>query len=194
MQPERLNVFDFDGTLIRINSFREISKRFLLISLKRFSMGSFLKIIIWLVLRKCGIISHFVFKQHVVSIFEKSLTETEKKNICQKIFDDNVNKLVFDRMVNSDNCIICTAAPFAYISRIFLGRGVPVISALDPANRFPDATNYGAAKIKNLKAYFDGRNFHVVNFFTDNNSDDRSLVDLATNVFIVKDGCLTKIK
>ena len=27
MQPDNLNVFDFDGTLIKVNSFKEISKK-----------------------------------------------------------------------------------------------------------------------------------------------------------------------
>jgi hypothetical protein len=193
-QPEGLNVFDFDGTLIRVNSFREISKKVLTILLKKFCFGHFLAIIVWFTLRKCGIISHFVFKQHVVSIFEKSLTEPEKKDICQGVFDDNVNKSVFDRMVNSDNCIICTAAPFAYISRIFLGRDVPVICALDPTNRFLDATNLGAAKVANLKTYLGGKDIRVANFFTDKETDDQPLIDLAANAFIVEGDRLTKVK
>jgi len=194
MQPEMLDVFDFDGTLIRVNSFREITNKFLLRLLKRFSIGPFLTIIMWFILRKCSIISHFVFKRRVVNIFEKSLTEPEKKDVCQRVFDNNVNKSVFDRMVNSENCIICTAAPFAYISRIFLGREIPFISALDPLNCWPDATNFGAAKIANLKAYFGGKDIRVVNFFTDNDTDDRHLIDFAVNVFVVKDNQLTKVK
>ncbi|MFA5238852.1 MAG: haloacid dehalogenase-like hydrolase [Phycisphaerae bacterium] len=194
MQPEELNVFDFDGTLIRVNSFREISKKVLTKLLKKFRFGYSLAIIVWFVLRKCGIISHFVFKQHIVSIFEKSLTEPEKRDICQSVFDDNINKHVFDRMANFDNCIICTAAPFSYISRICLGRDVPVICALDPTNSSLDATNLGAAKVANLKRYFDGKNIRVANFFTDERTEDQPLIDLATNAFVVESDRVTKVK
>jgi hypothetical protein len=194
MQPERLDVFDFDGALIKVNSFVEINKRVLARLLKKFSFGYFFAILLWYTLRKCGIISHFVFKQYMVNIFEKSLTEQEKKDICQSAFEDNVNKSVFDRMVNSDNCIICTAAPFAHISRISFGREVPIICSLDPTNHFPNAANLGTAKAANLKAYLNGRNVRVANFFTDKKTDDQSLIDLAANAFIVEGDHLIKVK
>jgi hypothetical protein len=194
MRPDSLNVFDFDGTLIRCNCFREISRDFLAALLKKCNLMTFLNVIIWFILRKFGIISHFVFKRHVVGIFEKALSEPIRKDICQSVFDNNVNRTIFDRMINSDNCIICTTAPFAYISRIYFGKDIPFISALDPQNRFPDATNFGEAKVVNLKAYFKNENIHVVNFFTDNEIDDRPLINLAVNAFVVKNDRLMKMK
>ncbi|MCK4814257.1 hypothetical protein KA005_00690, partial [bacterium] len=132
MLPENITVFDFDGTLIKVNSFREISKRLSITLLKKLQVAPLMAIITWYILRKFRIISHFKFKQHVVKIFEKSLTEQEKKCISQAVFDDNVNKAVFEQMLNLENCIICTAAPFAYVSRVSFNKFVPIISSLEP--------------------------------------------------------------
>ena len=194
MRLENLNVFDFDGTLIKVNSFREITKRLSIILLKNVRTVPLLAISTWYMLRKCGIIPHLKFKQHIVNIFEKSLTEEEKKGICQAVFDDNVNQAVFELMANSDNCIICTAAPFAYISRVSFHKHVPIISSLDPENRFPDIPNFGAGKIENLKAYFKGKDFQVTNFFTDSNKDDQALIDFSANAFVVKGDRVIKVK
>lgn len=194
MRLENLNVFDFDGTLIKVNSFREITKRLSIILLKNVRTVPLLAISAWYILRKCGIIPHLKFKQHIVNIFEKSLTEEEKKGICQAIFDGNVNQAVLELMVNSDNCIICTAAPFAYISRVSFHKDVPVISSLDPENSFPDISNFGAGKIENLKAYCKGKDFQVTNFFTDSSTDDQALIDFSVNAFVVKGDRVTKVK
>jgi len=194
MRLENLDVFDFDGTLIKVNSFRETTKRLSIALLKNFQITPLLTMTIWYIIRKCGIIPHLKFKQHIVNIFEKSLTEEEKKGICQAVFDDNVNQAVLELMVNSDNCIICTAAPFAYISRVSFNKDVPVISSLDPENRFPDISNFGPGKIENLKAYFKEKDVRVVNFYTDNTRDDQALIDFSTNAFIVEGDCVMKVK
>ncbi len=193
MQPDNLNVFDFDGTLIKVNSFKEVTKNLSIALLKKFKIASFLALTGFYITRKLCIISHIKFKQYVVDTFEKSLTESEKQNISQRVFDNNVNTAVLERMLGSDNCVICTAAPFAYMSRMYFGRDVPVISALDPRNRFPDMANFGTGKVKNIKAYFEGKSVKVANFYTDS-SDDKELIDFAANAFIVKDGHIVKIK
>jgi hypothetical protein len=194
MRPENVTVFDFDGTLIKVNSFREITKRLSIILLKNFQIVPLLAISTWYILRKCGIIPHLKFKQHIVNIFEKSLTEEEKKGICQAVFDDNVNQAVLELMVKLDNCIICTAAPFAYISRVSFNKYVPVISSLDPENGFPDISNFGAGKIENLKAFFKRKDIQVENFFTDSNTDDQALIDFSANAFLVEGDRVTKVK
>jgi hypothetical protein len=194
MRSEDVNVFDFDGTLIRVNSFREITRRVAIKLLVRFQILPLSAIAIWWVLRKANVVSHLTFKQRIVNIFERSLPEHQKKAICQAVFDDNVNRAVFDRMLAMDNCIISTAAPFAYISRVNIGKQVPVISSLDPKNRFPEKSNLGAGKISNLKVYFNGKSLRVANFFTDNQKDDEALIDFAANAFVVEGDRLTKIK
>ena len=73
------------------------------------------------------------------------------------------------------------------------GRRIPVISAIDPNNHFPDVSNFGAGKVENLRAYFKGKDVKVTNFYTDS-IDDRELIDIATNAFLLKNGCIVKIK
>lgn len=194
MQPDNLDVFDFDGTVIKVNSFREITKRFSVALLKMPRIVPVLALVGWFILRRIGIISHLEFKQRVVNIFEKVLTEQEKHDICQQVFDNNVNTTVFERMLNSNNCVISTAAPFAYISRLSFKKDVTIISSLNPDNRFPDKANFGKGKTENLKACFGGNSVRVVNFFTDCNADDHAMIDFSVNAFVVRKDRLVKVK
>jgi phosphoserine phosphatase len=194
MRPERLDVFDFDGTLIKVNSFKEISKKLIFRLIKRFRIVPLFILILWVFLRKCRIISHFTFKKHIVNIFEKSLTEYEKRDICQRVFDENVIESVYKRMVDSDNCVICTASPFSYVSRISFLKDVPVIASLDYMAQLSDLTNFGPSKVENLNAYFHGKNIRVINFFTDAENDDQALINFSVNAFVVKDNKIIKVK
>ena len=194
MRSDNLNVFDFDGTLVKVNSFKKINKLFLVTLIAKFKIIFFIRMAALYVIRKCGFISHLAFKRQVVNIFEQTLTEQEKKHICQAVFDEHVNPSVFQRMIDMDNCIICTTAPFAYMSRLSFGKDVVIISSLDSANSFPDKGNFGPAKVVNLKAYFKDKNIQVANFFTDNRVDDYALIDLCQNAFIVEGDTIKKIK
>lgn len=194
MQSESLNVFDFDGTLIKVNSFREITKIFSATLLKKLQIVPFFALMTWYILRKTGVISHLVFKKHVVNIFEQSLKEQEKKSICQNVFDTHVNKEIFERFMNLDNCIVCTASPLAYISRICLGKKVPLICSLGSNVGLPDLTNSGLGKVKNLKAFFKDKKVKIANLYTDSNTDDRAMIDFAVNAFLVNNETVIKIK
>ena len=193
MQSENLDIFDFDGTLIRVNSFREINKRLLVKLLAKFKLLSFLRLSIWYFIRKTGIISHMDFKIKAVAIFERSLSEDEKAGIVQGVVDQNLNQKVYEAMSQSDNCIISTSAPYAYVSRMKLSDEASVISSLEPGDAYPDLSNFGQGKIDNVRAYFDGQNISVRNTYTDS-EDDRPLIDLSENAFIVKSGKILKIK
>jgi len=194
MQPDNLNVFDFDGTLIKVNSFKEITKIFSLKLLRKFRIMSFWLLATWYIFRRLGIMSHFEFKRRVVDIFEKSLTEDEKQNISQKVFDENVNEVVFERMLKLDNCFVCTASPFSYVSRIsFKKKDVVVIGSLCPGNFFPDPANFGMGKVENIKAHFKGSKIRIMNLYTDS-EDDKPLLDIAVNAFLCKKGNIVKVK
>ncbi|MHC4213037.1 MAG: HAD family hydrolase [Planctomycetota bacterium] len=194
MQAEKLDVFDFDGTLIKVNSFREVTKIFTIMLVKKLKMIPILALAFWYILRRARIIAHLAFKQHVVEIFEQTLSEQEKRSVCQSVFIHNLNKSMLERFATSENCIICTASPYAYMSRISFDKVVPVISALDPEGKFPDKANFGPGKIENLNAYFSEKRICVMNFFTDNSDDDRPLIDFAENAFVVKGDYIMKIK
>jgi phosphoserine phosphatase len=193
MDSKAIDVFDLDGTLIKTNSFREITKRTTLVLLKRFRLKQAFALIGAYALRRTGIYSHIMFARLAVNIFEKELTEEEKKGICQSVFDENVVDNVLKLMQTSSNCIICTASPYAYVSRMSFGKDVVFISALDPRGLYPDAANVGEGKIQNLTAYFGKDTILIANFYTDSYVD-QPLINLAENAFMCRQGHIQKIK
>jgi len=141
MQPKNLNVFDLDGTLIKVNSFKEISKKLVIILLKKCELISLSSLIAWYLFRKLGLIEHLKFKQRIVDIFEKKLIEEEKQSIVQAVLYDNINKDVFERMLRADNCVISTSSPFSFVSRMQFNKNMVVISSLDCNHSFPDKSD-----------------------------------------------------
>lgn len=193
MHPDNLNVFDLDETLIRVNSFKEISRKLVFMLLRKRKVIPLLGITVWFLARKLRFVKHLRFKQRVVGTFEKELTEDEKGDIVKTVFEANINKDVYERMLNADSCVISTAAPFAFVSRMPLEKNAVVISSLDHRNNFPDLSNIGLGKVENLKYYFQGKNVRVSNFYTDS-ENDRELIDFSAHAFVVEDGRLTKLK
>jgi len=193
MQSDNLNVFDLDGTLIRVNSFKEISKKLTIILLKRCNVRPLLDLIGWYLIRKLGFIKHLTFKQRVVGIFERELVEDEKREIAQAVFDANINRDVYERMLKVDNCVISTTAPFAFVSRMPFREDAIVISSLDYKSGLPDIANYGTGKVINLKYYFQDKSICISNFYTDS-FDDQPLIDFSLNTYMVKGDSLIKVK
>lgn len=192
MRPDNLNIFDLDGTLIKVNSFKEINKQLIFILLRKFQFYPIIKLLVWYFIRKLRIVSHLEFKQYAVNIFEKTLAEKEKRNIVKHVLDENINQPVYDLMLKADNCLISTAAPFAYVSRMCFRKDVIIISSLDPQNSFPDPSNFGAGKVTNIKNYFKGDDIRIVNFYTDS-MDDQALIELSVNAFILVNDCLVRV-
>jgi phosphoserine phosphatase len=193
MQTHAINVFDLDGTLIRVNSFREITKKVILILLKKLKLKSAFTIIYLFILRRANVLPHLDFMKRAVSIFEKELTTQEKSGICQSVFDENIDRNLLEQMLASENCVISTAAPYQYVSRISFGRVFAIISALDPHFSLLDAANLGEGKVRNLVAYFGNDKVRVMNFYTDNPAD-QPLIDFAEHAFMCNNGHIRKIK
>jgi len=193
MQDDIIDVFDFDGTVIRANSFREITKKTLLILLKKLRLKPALILIGAFILRRMRIISYIAFKTHAVNTFEKELTEEEKSLVCKSVFDENVNAGVLERLIASKCSVISTASPYAYISRMSFGKDITIISAFDPNVSLPDAANLGQGKVKNLIAYFGNDKIRVANFYTDSLLD-QPMIDFAGNAFMCRGDDIRKIK
>lgn len=193
MQSDKLNVFDYDGTLITINSFKAVNKRFILLLLRKFKIATISYVLMWYFIRKLGLTSHINFKRKIVASFEKSLTEQQKHDIVQTVFNKNLNTHIYNLMLDSENTVISTASPFAYASRIDFGKeNVVVISSLHPSSSIPDKTNYGLGKITNIRSYFAPESVRIDNFYTDS-YDDQELIDFSDNAFLVKGDSSTKI-
>jgi phosphoserine phosphatase len=193
MLVDAVDVFDLDGTLIRVNSFREITKRVLLILLKKFKLKPVFNLIGVFILRRMKVLSHLDFEKCAVNIFEKELTAQKKSDICQAVFDENANRHLLEQMLASKSCVVSTASPYSYVSRMSFGKDVTVISSLDPNVSLPDAANLGEGKAKNLIAYFGNDKIRVVNFYTDS-FVDQPMIDFAENAFLCKDDRIRKIK
>jgi phosphoserine phosphatase len=193
MRLDAIDVFDLDGTLIRANSFREITKKALLVLLKKHKLKPVFILIGAFILRRMRVSSHLDFEKCAVNIFEKELTTREKLGICRTVFDENANRRLLGQMLASENCVISTASPYPYVSRMSFGKDVIVISPFDPNVSLPDAANLGEGKVKNLIAYFGNDKIRVVNFYTDSFAD-QPMIDFAENAFMCKNDHIQKIK
>ncbi len=187
IQANRLNVFDFDGTLIRVNSFREVNKRLLLKLIRSNRLHYAACLMFWYLIRKSGIISHISFKKKAVAIFESSLSEVEKTQLVQGVYEENLNEHLHAIMRLAENCIVSTSAPYAYMSRLSLGPEVVVISALHPDTSLPDPSNFGIGKVRNIEAFLKGQDVRILNVYTDS-VDDQPLIDFAENAYLVGNG------
>lgn len=193
LDPDNLNVFDLDGTLITVDSFVEVTKAMAGVLLKNKRFVPILVLFGWSFLRKMRLVSHLLFKRNVVRIFEEILKEQDKQNIVNEVFSNNINQAVFELMLKSDNCIISTASPDTYTSRMCFGKNVPVISSLMPGDFLPYPLNFREAKVENIKAYIGTKDIRIINFYTDSISD-QALIDLSVNAFMFSNGQLIKVK
>jgi len=194
MQAKDIDVYDFDGTVIAANSFHVITRQFVCVLVKQCKFGSLLVLALWLALRRLGIASHVLFKKHVVDTFERTLGDRQKQEICQAVFDENVNQQVYEKMLASRDCILSTSAPYGYMSNMSFKRDIPMICSLDPNLAYPDQNNFGVGKVNNLEVFYGKQPFRIVNVFTDS-TDDQPLIDASMHAFWVEDnGCVRKLK
>ncbi len=193
MRVDVIDVFDFDGTIIKANSFREITKKTLLLLLKKFRFKPLGVLAGVLILRRTGVLPYNDFKMRAIKIFEEELTREEKSNICKSVFDENINADVLERLIASKCGVISTASPYAYISRMSFGKDITIISAFDPRGLLPDVANLGEGKVKNLIAYFGTDKIQVANFYTDS-FEDQPMIDFAENAFMCSGSQIRKIK
>jgi hypothetical protein len=184
MPSNALHVFDLDGTLLRVNSFRVITK----MVLGHWAMtGCWLSacyvIIAW-ILRRAHLISHLRFKQIVVDAFEQHLDEDAKRSLIRQVVDRYGNSRVIGIFRKSPRRVICTAAPWSFASRMDFGADAVLISALDVKNPNDDPSNIGPAKLVNLKRRFDG-DADVQVLYTDS-LEDAPLIESARSAFLVQ--------
>ena len=193
MRVNNLNVFDLDGTVLRANSFKEVSKELVGMLLKKKKLLTVFDIASWYFARKLNLIGHLKFKRHIVNIFENKLDGEQKTKIIHSVWYDNINNEVLDRMLKAENCVLSTSAPFSFVKRMPLSDSLTIISALDDTKNYPDEGNFGSGKLENLKHYFEEKPITVSNFYTDS-IDDQCLIDFSVNAFMVTNGDITKVK
>lgn len=189
-QNNTLDVFDFDGTLIRANSFSVICKKMLSSCLNKGSFINVLTILLLYIARRAGYFNHIDFKNKMMLFMSKYFSEKEQQEMIQDIFIKNSNKDILEKLYSATNPIVSTAAPYIYMSKLVFKKPITVISSLSPEDYIVDRTNQGLGKVKNLMSYFKSNELCILNFYTDDLSEyeDAAVAKCARTTYIVKNG------
>jgi hypothetical protein len=193
MPSDGWSVFDLDGTLIGVNSFREIARRSLRIMIRKGLFRSFSVLLGYYGLRRLGVYTHLEFKKKVIRLFESCFGEDMKSAIATSIFHQHLNSQVYQRYLAMDDCLVSTACPYAFVSRMPLKKGGIVISSCHPEQGLPSEDNFKQGKVDNLRAFWKTDRIQIDCLYTDS-EDDRPLMDCAERVYMVRDGIPVQVK
>lgn len=184
MQDKEIVVFDLDGTLLSVNSFREVSERLLRLLLRQKQWDSFLKIVKGYFLRRLGRWPHLQLKQLVSMAFEQCLPESSKQELVDSVIQSYWNEKVGAVLKQTPNAMVVSASPYSIVSRIQYLREIPSICSLDPRRSYPSQENQGPGKVENLRFYFGQMPFRVMAFYTDSREEDAALIDISEKVYL----------
>lgn len=106
-----INVFDFDGTIITINSFPKWIK-YAILNYWKFSLFAYCKLIFYCILRRMNIINHIKFKHVLIAILDNEKFNFSFSLTLHKYFRKELIDLI--SYSKYDNILI-TAAPINYI-------------------------------------------------------------------------------
>jgi hypothetical protein len=186
-------IFDFDETLLKINSFPYVCKMIVKKSISSLSVFRLLSIALLFIQRRLHVLSHLQFKTAMMLHFEGFFCLEERKKLVAEMFKQHCNYNILSILHGCDsNVIVSTAAPEVYMSHINFGCDVILISSLSNKDYIVDISNYAAGKVLNLRAYLGGAKAIVSEFYTDDIIADSALADVALNVFVVENGVLVK--
>ncbi len=192
MPCNELAVFDLDGTLIRVNSFREICKRSLFKLIRKRSFCSSAIFLVNYGLRKAGLLTHLQFKKRVISFYESWFSEEEKTELASQVFQDYLNPTIYQAFLSRENRMISTACPYAFVSRMPLKK-CELISSCHPGHVYPAEDNFQQGKVENLQAHCKMNPLRIHCLYTDS-EDDRPLMDCSEQVYMVRDGIPVPMK
>ena len=175
----RVVVCDFDGTLVRVNSFPlwvlSIAKGFLL----EFRPFLSVKVVFLLVVRKLGLVSHFDFKKNLVN-----LSRFLNNDYVSSSLSRHVNDRVLDFLNSCEGTrVISSAAPLVYLEHTvdLIGAHVShVIGSTFVGDDFFE--NYSENKVESLKQVCQDPKDVVV--ITDH-YEDLPLMKIASKVYLV---------
>ena len=193
MSIEKITVFDLDGTLISVNSFTEVSRKFLLRLLKKKQGLCLLNILLLYIMRKSRIISHLYFKRYIMNRFEEHLSEEEKQNLVNEVTEKAIQQNVYEIFCRTSPILVSTASPYSIVSRIKFLDNIPNICSLDPRSDYPSSNNSAGGKIENLKIYYGSMPVEVIDFYTDS-YDDAPMIAFAQNAYLCSAKGIQKVK
>lgn len=182
-----IDVFDFDGTLISVNSYTQVCKATLLRSIALFQFGRTLEIVILYAKRKILRSDHLHFKKMMMQHFESVFDVDERNYLIQKLFEKYKIEDAVRAFYEAGNCVISTSAPHCYMSLLELNRNFELIASLQQESSIVDSSNMGNAKLENLRSRFGkSKNIVIQSFYTDDLVADKCLVDVAQQVYLVE--------
>ena len=193
MPNNELTVFDLDGTLIGVNSFREISKRSLFNMIGSGRWSSAVEFLWHYGLRRAGFRTHLEFKRKVIALFETTFNEQEKNEIASQVFLRYLNSEIYRRFLSVEHCILSTASPYAFVSRMPLKRDCTILGSCQPGQPWPAEDNFKRGKVDNLKAFLKVDRLQIGCLYTDS-EDDRPLMDCSERVFMVRGDIPIQVK
>lgn len=179
-------IFDFDGTLIRVNSFPKWVKFLLWNQLKNAEFKTFFKLIKLLFHRKISRrISHNEFKQRLMQMNFESASTAFAKDLMRHLNQDVFERLKF-HLKSKDMIAISSAAPLDYLMPFM--QSIVQENLLIIGSRISDnelITNHKISKLQNLELqrFIDSdEEFDIL--YTDS-WDDFSLAQRAKHIILV---------
>ena len=177
---------DFDGTLIKVNSF----PKWVLFILQKlffsFKYTLFFKIGILLLKRKLGLTSHILFKQRLESVkYPNEWIDEFLDILLRKSINHHVMKEVNNLQSTVDKFIITTAAPCCYASRLSIAMARYSSSEFDVlCSHIKESClvdNYEFNKVHLVNKAYGSKNRIVL--FTDS-KDDLPLAEISEFVYL----------
>lgn len=138
-------VVDFDGTLIRGNSFR----LYVRLGLRRASAWGRARIAWWWMVRRCGLIGHAAFRRRCAAVigFPEALL-AEMRAACAAMRSPAVARFLAEREAEGCTVLLATAAMEEYIRAVYDG---PYIASA------PGCDCRGERKLQAVLGRLDGR-------------------------------------
>lgn len=189
MSSRKINVFDFDGTLVSKNSFHLFLIYLGFFYFCRCRFKNLIYLVLTILARISKRISHLEFKTRINSI-GLLLTQAEVQNFFKWLslfmHDSVVNALKNTSILPDSFSVIATAAPYAYMR--YAASVFPVdlvVSFAGPGNSTSDhIDNTGFAKIVNLSSHL-GIDVTRINILYTDHIDDLPLALITDNIFLV---------
>lgn len=180
-------VFDFDGTLIRVNSFPKWVKFLLWRNIINFKLLSFIELCYLIFLRKIlNQISHNELKQKLILTYSDSELCVEFAKKLKFELNQNVLNRLKTHVENNDIVVISSAAAEVYLKPFFeiiLDKQPIIIGSQVIDNKL--ITNHKETKIQNLELQnFIEKNENFDCLYTDS-LDDFSIAERADKVILV---------
>ena len=189
-----INLYDFDKTLTRNDSFFQFIKFYIKNDKKYWKIAIFL---FFGLLFKIGVINNFYFKNFIIKNYFKNKKKIDIENLAYNFYLSNsvVLNSLYDKINDNseDINIVSSASPEIYLKYFFSKKTIVIGTKLkfskDNICMGIIKNNYGINKLISLK----NKGFNEIdNLYTDSYSD-RPLMKISKKTYIVSNGKINKV-